>query len=1631
MMSRSPRWPELVVNSRTNTPAQKKGGKDQLTVPTSGGGKQAGSSVSKPSVGSGRSNSQSSKGSDSTASVGKVGGSLKRGSLGHHGSVGHQGTRQASQPGRPALRLCSSRSFSSLHTPSLKTAPFMRSSRSLSRLDQRSTRRESGCAHPNSQDNKGQNSENKSLDSGRLSSSEEQIRNYDDQCHGDDVEKMKTSSSSSVSTAACYHHCNRVKEQTKDGMSAAFCAMTSGMRRNWVQAVLKNVRPSVTADVTSSLSGQKTRQRSHQPYSESTEAVCESENRCWQEVSDKAEDSHQQQREQENKLQPEKEQSCSGSNSVPPPVSPQQQVEDDHAAPSDPCPPQPDVDISIKEEEPWSCEQQQTVQLVKELEQTQKELSRLQQINRNLQDELKHERETHSRESVLPQNDLLSNSSEQALTLQRMQKLNHDLRVELETQKRSYEEAREAELQRRVDLLAQQAQLLVTGDATALAQAHLEQDRRCFVEQQKEWEHCVSSLKSQLSASEEQKKEAESRLTQLQQELQGHVDHQQESDRLQKHLKEVETQLCANEEAQAEKEARLQKHLMLLQASQDRERRSLAASLEQAQQHSQDLQEKLDRAQEEMESLSKTQAWTREIEVAQQQLQEELAHTVSAVQNLQEEREQLGRRCQELQNQLSDAEGEVSRLQSRLKTDETHYYNLEHSYERVCEELQLALGKAEQRESETQDMREGYERLLDGKEQELSEVLLKMEVLGNSLEETEVRLNEVLKVSNSNERQKQVTEPLTARRENGTESNKLSDSSNTTDVQFHSNCSDKRARNRSRSIDPSYQHIVTAGDDPDRFTSVIQLLERKLYVTEEKLKDITQSLEEHRGHISCQDPHLYSQLTQSRATAQHLSLLLHSQARQSQRFAQESENRCRMLVGRFQLALNIVQACRDRLQVTPINVTHFEKQLTAVAACLQQGERDAEKQQHESHNASKGEDKILHDETVAGAFSGISAKSKLTETFPMENGMTSVRKCLMREIFVIGKMLSVLQSQRGIGRISIAVRSDEGNVAHKYKSIISQILALRREKITQPGKMGYDGDEHLESVIGRGCAEAELICAALKFQQRYESQQVEREKMGMADINPPELAPYEEQVKVEGRGLEEAAEPAEKKVEVKKEPEWLGRLTSRLQRRAEFLNQLCQEISDGPVSEGSVDYSEENGSEVDTDWMQEQAKLIYLSDRLHLHLEQELQQSELQQNKRQALCKEQDTKAMDEQEALNSTLCLLQEDNSVLREELERAEQKILSVEIGNQRLLEDIQKIEDYHEERMQKLETNFQEKIGELQQIHEEEMKHLHGYYTKEKQRNCTEAPVFNESNSDAVAAREAYQKHLELQDHGVTAVEEMHRKLMVDLQQQHQMEVAALLQEKDQLLQEETAATMAAIVAMRRAHKQELEKSRQSQHIRQSADITQLHIEYEKEIQLLHKELEVLSVQHTQKCLENSQLSQELQSERKSSIQHQQEKQELIKKQREMDETSQLQFSMNRKHSHVAAQTTDFYEMEVILRAREAEMQFLRQEACSLKEELKLARMDKIYAQNKLRALYTNSQDEMHHDVNKHNTEHFKLGPWSSNRDTSGKKDSMTNGAFLKKTEKSSLTRQIRVRSKSLKDGLSVQERMKLFE
>lgn len=834
--------------------------------------------------------------------------------------------------------------------------------------------------------------------------------------------------------------------------------------------------------------------------------------------------------------------------------------------------------------------------------------------------------------------------------------MNHDLRSELETLKREQEEAREAELRRRVDLLAQQAQLLVTGDATALAQAQLEQDRRKFFELQAEWERCIASLQSQLDSSEEQKKEAQLSLTKLQLELERFHNVQQENEALHKQLEEVTRQLGTNEEAQAQKEACLEKHLKLLQASQDRERRSLATSLKQAEQHAEDLQQRLAMAEEQVLNMKKAGASAAKMESLKEELEEELRGVVSDAKKVQEEREKLQHLCGELQNQVCAADREVSHLESCLKTSKTHYCSLESSYEKVCEELQGALKKVRQKESEIQDMQEGYKRLLDRKEQELREVLLKMEVLGNSLEETEIKLNELLSGGSCapSQLKDESSKPARQKERQTTGNHVIEDPHRATITSFSSESTD--------------QEFASVGEDQERFMSVIQVLENKLFETEEKLRDIMQRLEEHQRDVACQDPSLCSQLTQSRASTQHLSLLLHSQAQKNQRFAQETENCCRLLVGRFQVALNIIQACRERLQLDPVDTAEFEKQLATVAACLQQGERDAERHKLESRSISKGEAQILSDEPAAAAESSSDAEN--------------VKSYLKNEILVVEYMVSALQSERAL-LFSLAPREDEEAVTTKFISTIRQRIDLKK-------KAEYDNDVEVQGSVRWACVDAELIYSALTLQRQL------HQRRSRADSSPAELAAPEVDNASEGAARKDEKVAADvKQVEIDQEPDWLKGLLSRLKRRVKGLQQLAEEISDG---RGVQDDAGTNAPAADLNWILEEARLIYLSERLKLGLEKE--------------SKERDITIKEGQETLTHSPYGFREDNARLGEDLEFPK----SV---SQKIPKDMQEINIFYEKRLRKLQKEFEERVMELQQIHHKEMKHLQAEgYGKQKE-------------------------------------------------------------------------------------------------------------------------------------------------------------------------------------------------------------------------------------------------------------------------------------------------------------------------
>ncbi|XP_078723326.1 uncharacterized protein LOC144940792 isoform X2 [Lampetra fluviatilis] len=215
----------------------------------------------------------------------------------------------------------------------------------------------------------------------------------------------------------------------------------------------------------------------------------------------------------------------------------------------------------------------------------------------------------------------------------------------------------------------------------------------------------------------------------------------------------------------------------------------------------------------------------------------------------------------------------------------------------------------------------------------------------------------------------------------------------------------------------------------------------------------------------------------------------------------------------------------------------------------------------------------------------------------------------------------------------------------------------------------------------------------------------------------------------------------------------------------------------------------------------------------------------------------------------------------------------------------------------------------------------------------------------------------------ERGFAAMEESHQKVIEELQRAHQAELEKLRLEKDKLLAEETAATIAAIEAMKNAHREELEreleKVRKSETHSVNRDMEAVHEQHEEEMMSVQREIEVLSEQYSQKCLEGAHLAQALDAERQALRQCQRENQELNAHNQELNNRLAAEISRLRGLGSADASgspvTQGVYELEVLLRVKESEIQYLKQEINSLKEELQTALRDKKYAADKHKDIY----------------------------------------------------------------------------
>ncbi|XP_075035284.1 myosin phosphatase Rho-interacting protein isoform X2 [Mixophyes fleayi] len=427
-----------------------------------------------------------------------------------------------------------------------------------------------------------------------------------------------------------------------------------------------------------------------------------------------------------------------------------------------------------------------------------------------------------------------------------------------------------------------------------------------------------------------------------------------------------------------------------------------------------------------------------------------------------------------------------------------------------------------------------------------------------------------------------------------------------------------------------------------------------------------------------------------------------------------------------------------------------------------------------------------------------------------------------------------------------------------------------------------------------------------------------------------------------------------------------------------------------------------------------------------------------------------------------------------------------------------EMEQSERFHREQIKHLEAQFQDQIQEIHIIHRNEVSTLEDRYTQSIQQlqdtldSCqrehpyTPSPVDSttrsisaeqgetdsmnvlrgrileleaqmnlmreeleqkDSKGNLSSIKEKYQANFEnlkaTCERGFSAMEETHQKKIEDLQRQHHRELEKLRDEKDRLLEEETAATISAIEAMKNAHREELEreleKSQRSQISSVNADVESLRRQYLEELQSIQRELEVLSEQYSQKCLENAHLAQALEAERQALRQCQRENQELNAHNQELNnrlatEITRLRTLVTGDGGDVSplTQGKDSYELEVLLRVKESEIQYQKQEISSLKDELQTALRDKKYTSDKYKDIYTelsNVKAKAECDITRLK-EQLKaatemLGDKSPESASVSGYDIMkskSNPDFLK-NDRSSINRQLRnIRSKSVIEQVS---------
>ncbi|XP_053299659.1 TRIO and F-actin binding protein b isoform X1 [Pleuronectes platessa] len=203
-------------------------------------------------------------------------------------------------------------------------------------------------------------------------------------------------------------------------------------------------------------------------------------------------------------------------------------------------------------------------------------------------------------------------------------------------------------------------------------------------------------------------------------------------------------------------------------------------------------------------------------------------------------------------------------------------------------------------------------------------------------------------------------------------------------------------------------------------------------------------------------------------------------------------------------------------------------------------------------------------------------------------------------------------------------------------------------------------------------------------------------------------------------------------------------------------------------------------------------------------------------------------------------------------------------------------------------------------------------------------------------------------------LAAMERAHRQALEELQRQHDRQIKELETEKEKLLLEGNQDTARVMEALKKKHKEELD--REVERVKRLGsgvfDSQTLRAHQQAETQSLQRELAGLSERYSQKCLElnraeQSSAEREREISRKERDMEQLRKENLDLKARLTEEMSRVRSTIKDPDRSKDNKDGTSCELEVLLRVKENEINYLQKEISCLRNELQFLNTEKRLA------------------------------------------------------------------------------------